>query len=48
MPQNSSKYALNSQLTNATTDFSKQCTRDANISGNYAKNPSAYLGYDIT
>jgi len=49
MPRNASKYALNSQLTNATTDFSKVCSRDANISGAYnGQNPSVYLGYDIT
>lgn len=48
MPYNSSKYALNSQLTRATTDFSKQCNREnAVMIGNRDPSASVYLGYDV-
>lgn len=47
MPSNSSKYALDSRLTRATTDFAKTCSREANISGARLKNSSAYLNYDV-
>lgn len=48
MPYNSSKYALNSQLTRATTDFSKQCNRDnAVMIGSRDPSASVYLGYDV-
>jgi len=50
MPSQSSKYALNSSFTRATTNFKKQTNRDSFVVGDTSSknNVSANLEYDVS